>query len=125
MFLSLKEEVLAPHPENDDVVNDFDIEEEVIEVENRFYNFTWFACILSQQIKTESVTGGKEKLYLFMLWNLCLPREENLAKIARRVKDYKVEELNPPREGKRLLVLDVDYTLFGELLILHGDNNSL
>lgn len=43
-------------------------------------------------------------------------REENLAKIARRVKDYKVEELNPPREGKRLLVLDVDYTLFGELL---------
>lgn len=66
-----------------------------------------------------------EKLDLFMLWNLCLPREENLAKIARRVKDYKVEELNPPREGKRLLVLDVDYTLFGELLILHGDNDSL
>ncbi len=46
---------------------------------------------------------------------LHLSREENLAKIARRVKDYKVEELNPPREGKRLLVLDVDYTLFGEL----------
>ncbi|XP_026038641.1 ubiquitin-like domain-containing CTD phosphatase 1 isoform X2 [Maylandia zebra] len=67
------EDVLAPPPENDDVVNDFDIEEEVIEVENR---------------------------------------EENLAKIARRVKEYKVEELNPPREGKRLLVLDVDYTLF-------------
>uniref|UniRef100_M3ZE33 Ubiquitin-like domain-containing CTD phosphatase 1 n=1 Tax=Xiphophorus maculatus TaxID=8083 RepID=M3ZE33_XIPMA len=67
------EDVLAPPPDNDDVVNDFDIEEEVIEVENR---------------------------------------EENLAKIARRVKDYKVEELNPPREGKRLLVLDVDYTLF-------------
>lgn len=43
-------------------------------------------------------------------------REENLAKIARRVKDYKMEELNRPREGKRLLVLDVDYTLFGELL---------
>ena len=27
--------MLAPPPENDDVVNDFDIEEEVIEVENR------------------------------------------------------------------------------------------
>uniref|UniRef100_A0A3B3TDT1 Ubiquitin-like domain-containing CTD phosphatase 1 n=1 Tax=Paramormyrops kingsleyae TaxID=1676925 RepID=A0A3B3TDT1_9TELE len=38
--------------------------------------------------------------------------EENLAKIARRVKEYRVEELNPPRDGKRLLVLDVDYTLF-------------
>lgn len=51
-------------------------------------------------------------------------REENLAKIARRVKDYKVEEQNPPREGKRLLVLDVDYTLFGELQsrILKGVN---
>lgn len=47
MFLSLKEEVLAPHPENDDVVNDFDIEEEVIEVENRFYIFTQFVYILS------------------------------------------------------------------------------
>lgn len=41
-------------------------------------------------------------------------REENLAKIARRVKDYKVEGMNPPRAGKSLLVLDVDYTLFGE-----------
>lgn len=67
------EDVLAPPPDNDDVVNDFDIEEEVVEVENR---------------------------------------EENLAKISRRVKDYKVEVLNPPREGKKLLVLDVDYTLF-------------
>lgn len=41
-------------------------------------------------------------------------REENLLKISRRVKEYKVEVLNPPREGKKLLVLDVDYTLFGE-----------
>lgn len=56
----------------------------------------------------------KSNIYL-CCWTFCLPREENLAKIARRVKDYKVEELNPPREGKRLLVLDVDYTLFGEL----------
>lgn len=30
-----KEDVLAPPPESDDVINDFDIEEEVIEVENR------------------------------------------------------------------------------------------
>ncbi|KAM5172127.1 ubiquitin-like domain-containing CTD phosphatase 1 isoform 2-T2 [Mantella aurantiaca] len=67
------EEMMAPPPENDDVINDFDIEEEVVEVENR---------------------------------------EENLAKISRRVKEYKVEILNPPREGKKLLVLDVDYTLF-------------
>lgn len=35
VFCFVKEDVLAPPPENDDVVNDFDIEEEVIEVENR------------------------------------------------------------------------------------------
>lgn len=45
MFVYVKEEVLAPHPENDDVVNDFDIEEEVIEVENRFGRFTSFVCV--------------------------------------------------------------------------------
>lgn len=39
VFSLIKEEVLAPPPENDDVVNDFDIEEEVIEVENRFDTF--------------------------------------------------------------------------------------
>lgn len=44
VFCLMKEEVLAPPPENDDVVNDFDIEEEVIEVENRSDMFIcdWF-----------------------------------------------------------------------------------
>uniref|UniRef100_A0A8C5KXK6 FCP1 homology domain-containing protein n=1 Tax=Jaculus jaculus TaxID=51337 RepID=A0A8C5KXK6_JACJA len=67
------EDVLGPPPDNDDVINDFDIEEEVLEIENR---------------------------------------EENLLKISRCVKEYKVEILSPPWEGKKLLVLDVDYTLF-------------
>lgn len=35
VFSFMKEDVLAPPPENDDVINDFDIEEEVIIVENR------------------------------------------------------------------------------------------
>ncbi|XP_075263852.1 ubiquitin-like domain-containing CTD phosphatase 1 [Convolutriloba macropyga] len=39
-------------------------------------------------------------------------REEFLAKIERRVKEYKVEVFNPPEENKKLLVLDIDYTLF-------------
>ncbi|CAG2191566.1 UBLCP1 [Mytilus edulis] len=39
-------------------------------------------------------------------------REEYLAKIERRVKDYKIEFMNEPRAGKKLLVLDIDYTLF-------------
>jgi ubiquitin-like domain-containing CTD phosphatase 1 len=39
-------------------------------------------------------------------------REEYLAKIEKRVKEVKIEIINPPREGKKLLVLDIDYTLF-------------
>lgn len=31
-----QEEVLAPPPDNEDIINDFDIEEDVIEVENRY-----------------------------------------------------------------------------------------
>ena len=35
-----------------------------------------------------------------------------LSKIEKRVRDVKVDILNPPRPGKKLLVLDIDYTLF-------------
>lgn len=44
---------------------------------------------------------------------LYLSRDENLAKVDKRISDYKVEIRNPPRAGKKLLVLDVDYTIFG------------
>lgn len=37
---------------------------------------------------------------------------DNLAKIDRRVKEYKVDIFNAPRPGMKLLVLDIDYTLF-------------
>nr|XP_039262618.1 ubiquitin-like domain-containing CTD phosphatase 1 [Styela clava] len=39
-------------------------------------------------------------------------RSEHLAKIERRVREYELKKLNDPRPGKKLLVLDVDYTLF-------------
>lgn len=35
-----------------------------------------------------------------------------LSKVAKRVKEYEIKELNPQRPGKKLLVLDIDYTLF-------------
>lgn len=38
--------------------------------------------------------------------------EVYLSKIQKRIETYKIEELNPLREGKKLLVLDIDYTLF-------------
>ena len=39
-------------------------------------------------------------------------REEYLQKVSNRVKSYEIKILNEPREGKKLLVLDIDYTLF-------------
>ncbi|CAH1404967.1 unnamed protein product [Nezara viridula] len=39
-------------------------------------------------------------------------KEVYLAKIERRVKEYQIKVLNDPRPGKKLLVLDIDYTLF-------------
>ncbi|KAF5298155.1 hypothetical protein FQA39_LY02579 [Lamprigera yunnana] len=35
-----------------------------------------------------------------------------LAKIEKRIKEYEIKILNEPRDGKNLLVLDIDYTLF-------------
>ncbi|KAL1450190.1 hypothetical protein WDU94_002637 [Cyamophila willieti] len=35
-----------------------------------------------------------------------------LDKIQKRIKDYQINVLNEPRPGKKLLVLDIDYTLF-------------
>jgi len=39
-------------------------------------------------------------------------KEVYLNKVTRRIKEYNVKILNPLREGKKLLVLDIDYTLF-------------
>jgi len=39
-------------------------------------------------------------------------REVNQQKLRRRIEQFKLTLLNPPREGKKCLVLDIDYTLF-------------
>ena len=39
-------------------------------------------------------------------------KEVYLSKIDARIQKYKINELNKPRDGKKLLVLDIDYTLF-------------
>lgn len=44
-------------------------------------------------------------------------REEYFVKIERRIKEYKINVLNELREGKKFLVLDIDYTLFGMYII--------
>ena len=49
---------------------------------------------------------------------ILVSREEYLSKIEKRVKDYKIEMMNEPRVGKKLLVLDIDYTLFGKWALL-------
>ncbi|GMH45984.1 hypothetical protein BSKO_13948 [Bryopsis sp. KO-2023] len=39
-------------------------------------------------------------------------RPETQEKLKRRVESVEVKIMNPPREGKKLLVLDIDYTIF-------------
>lgn len=39
-------------------------------------------------------------------------QEIYLSKVERRIKDYEIKMLNDPRPGKKLLVLDIDYTLY-------------
>lgn len=39
-------------------------------------------------------------------------KEEHLNKIKNRVEKLEIVQLNPPRPGSKLLVLDIDYTLF-------------
>lgn len=39
-------------------------------------------------------------------------RPETQEKLKRRVESVEVKVMNPPREGKKLLVLDIDYTIF-------------
>lgn len=39
-------------------------------------------------------------------------QEVYLSKIEKRIKEYNIKMLNEPRDGKKLLVLDIDYTLF-------------
>ncbi|KAK4438318.1 Ubiquitin-like domain-containing CTD phosphatase [Sesamum alatum] len=39
-------------------------------------------------------------------------KDVNKQKLRRRIEQYKIEVRNPCREGKKLLVLDIDYTLF-------------
>jgi len=55
--------------------------------------------------------------YVFVLFIIC--REEYLAKVEKRIKTYDFQILNEPRPDKLLLVLDVDYTLFGEFCDLN------
>lgn len=49
-------------------------------------------------------------------------REENLAKIDRRVRELKVTIMNEPRKDKKLLVLDIDYTIFDH--VSHAERGS-
>lgn len=39
-------------------------------------------------------------------------QEIYLSKIEKRIREYEIKMLSEPRPGKKLLVLDIDYTLF-------------
>ena len=42
-------------------------------------------------------------------------REKYLAKIDKRISEYELKLINPLQEDKKLVVLDIDCTFFGEL----------
>ncbi|ESO05305.1 hypothetical protein HELRODRAFT_156877 [Helobdella robusta] len=77
MMMGTQEEEIAKVTEGvveyPEVVNDLDIEEEVVEIQNK---------------------------------------AEYLSKIEKRINTYQINILNNPRPNKKLLVLDIDYTLF-------------
>lgn len=54
--------------------------------------------------------------------NFQFPFQIYLAKINKRVRDYKITMLNEPRAGKKLLVLDIDYTLFDHRSVAETGN---
>ena len=56
--------------------------------------------------------SGGYKARLGLARALYQDKEIYLEKIAKRVRDYEVKILNPSRDNKKLLVLDIDYTLF-------------
>lgn len=49
-------------------------------------------------------------------------REEHLAKIEKRVRDYKINIISEMRRNKKLLVLDIDYTIFDH--VSHAEKGS-
>ncbi|KAL1138198.1 hypothetical protein AAG570_009890 [Ranatra chinensis] len=44
-------------------------------------------------------------------------KEVYLSKIDKRIREYEIKVLNPTRQDKKLLVLDIDYTLFDHLSV--------
>ena len=53
-------------------------------------------------------------------------RPENIAKVAKRIEKYEFKKkFHDFREGKKLLVLDIDYTLFGKCIILIGHKRKI
>lgn len=78
-------------------------------------------------MKFSKLGHKKPHISCFILINLTKEvhvqhREENLAKIDRRVRELKVTIMNEPRKDKKLLVLDIDYTIFDH--VSHAERGS-
>ncbi|KAM2275011.1 hypothetical protein ACFX1S_044747 [Malus domestica] len=89
-------------------------------------------CSHAQSVLSASIFVKEEKANCWGQWQeqqekaqaLRLPKMKLLRlKISmpisrRRVDQYKIELRNPCRQGKKLLVLDIDYTLFDHRYLL-------
>lgn len=98
MMGSLEQDIVEANTAPTDlpeVINDFDIEGFVLLVATVWY-FNFLKSL--NLIKDEEIAIENQEVYL--------------NKVAKRVKEYEVKILNELRPGKKLLVLDIDYTLF-------------
>lgn len=68
-----------------------------------------FHCQINLVVSWQKVNV---RLQVAETWTVFVSFQIYLSKIEKRIRSYNIQELNPPREGKRLLVLDIDYTLF-------------
>lgn len=103
MMGSLEEDITTAStaPENvDEVINDLDLTEEEVALENR-EEYLAKVNYLDFQNCEQQQKLNKIKILQFWSWQ-----------IAKRVDSYEIKMLSEPRPGKKLLVLDVDYTLF-------------
>lgn len=58
-----------------------------------------------------------EEIVCVSTGNFTMTHPQNLARLKDRIDNYVMKVLNLPRKGKKLLVLDLDYTLFDHLSV--------
>ena len=97
---------IAPH-----IQDDFDIAEDVLQTldvkDNPEYQVSTYDSVRQPLSEGQSSCIVLKLLSHFILYRLAV--QERLRK---RIENAKIKILNPARQGKKVVVLDIDYTIF-------------